>query len=586
MTSLSGLRICAAARLLALASVCIAGSGLVQTAYADTKIAFIGDQGTALDARRVLELVREEGTELLLIQGDLGYFENAAKDWIANIDGILGKDFPVLIVVGNHENFEWQIYKQWQKDKLARVPAIQCEGDVGVKSYCKYKDFGVVQVSPGIIEVAGVKGEDNYPEYITEKLEADNSTWRFCAWHKNMRDMQTGAKSDATGWGVYQNCLAQGGIAVAGHEHAYSRTHLMSDFENKKVIHTSSDLQIGPNSSIAIVSGLGGHQVRAQRHGGDWFASIYTSDQGATDGALFCSFAGIKADCYMKDVAGRIPDTFTMTSLRGKNAVEEQEAADQARREAEWVAEQDRLAAAEATRVAEEERLAAEQAQREAEAAWVTEQERIQAEEQAQAAWVAEQEQIQAQAEADWVAEQAQIQAQAEADWVAEQAQIQADSGTQAQAGAASVAEQVQLQAQADEANQGEDQAQPQAEADVPADQNEPTSEPEVQADATSQTSPDNAEPPVPTGAGSQGLTNTSPVLPGQFGEDKPVNPFDPVPTSLAGNGLVQSDAATTGESDVSQTQINQGSLAWPGLLVLAGVWFRARRQMRRSVAN
>ncbi|MFK8083720.1 MAG: metallophosphoesterase [Granulosicoccus sp.] len=280
----------------------------------DIKVAFIGDQGIDENARSVLELIRDEGTDLLLIQGDLGYDDNAADTWIENIDGILGRDFPVLMVVGNHENFEWPTYLEWQKDKLSRVRDIRCEGDISVKAYCTYKNIGIVQVAPIITEVEGIDGFDDYAGYITEKLSDDNSTWRICSWHKNMRDMQAGGKTDATGWGVYQNCLAQGGLVMTGHEHSYSRTHLMSDFENTTVIHTDDNMDIGPGSSLVVVSGLGGREVRDQQHDGDWFASIYTATQNASAGSLFCTFEGDQADCYFKDIAGLVPDTFKLRS--------------------------------------------------------------------------------------------------------------------------------------------------------------------------------------------------------------------------------------------------------------------------------
>lgn len=283
----------------------------------DIKVAFIGDQGIAEEAQRVLELIRDEGTDLLLIQGDLGYDNNSADKWIENMDNILGRDFPVLMVVGNHENYEWPKYLEWQQDKLSRVSDIRCEGSVSVKAYCTYKNIGVVQVSPGITEVEGINGSDDYAGYINEKFKNDNSTWRFCSWHKNMRDMQAGGKPDATGWGVYQNCLAQGGLVMTGHEHSYSRTHLMSDFQNREVLHTGDEMDIGPNSSLAFVSGLGGREVREQRHGGDWFASIYTSTQGASPGSLFCTLNGDQADCYFKDIAGLVPDAFKLRSKFG-----------------------------------------------------------------------------------------------------------------------------------------------------------------------------------------------------------------------------------------------------------------------------
>lgn len=417
----------------------------------EIKVAFIGDQGASEGSKRVLELIRDEGTDLLLIQGDLGYDPDTADTWVSNIDTILGKDFPVLIVVGNHENYEWPRYQQWQKDKLDRVSDIRCEGNVGVKAYCTYKNIGVVQVAPGITEVDGIDPTDNYADYITEKLSSDNSTWRICSWHKNMRDMQAGQKGDATGWGVYQNCLAQGGLVMTGHEHSYSRTHLMSDFESKQIIHKDSDMDIGQYSSLAFVSGLGGRQIRPQAHSGDWFASIYTETQNANLGSLFCTFNGDNADCYMKDIAGAVPDTFSLTSKldgsteqptnadteegddssdeESNEAQAEQERIEAEDTEAEANAQVDVQTAEEEAKVAEEE---AEIARLEAEAA-----------EQAEQQATAEAEQARQDAEA---AELAQAEAQN-----AEEAEAAAQNAEQAEADAQE-AEQVATEAQANSA--------------------------------------------------------------------------------------------------------------------------------------
>jgi hypothetical protein len=81
------------------------------TIAAPIKIAFVGDQGAVSNARAVLTLVANEGTDLLMIQGDLGYRQNAASVWNDNLTNALGSDFSVLAVVGNHENFEWSLYK-------------------------------------------------------------------------------------------------------------------------------------------------------------------------------------------------------------------------------------------------------------------------------------------------------------------------------------------------------------------------------------------------------------------------------------------------------------------------------------------
>ena len=448
----------------ALLYFCLCVSASAEVLAEEVKVAFIGDQGVGSGARSVLELIRDEGTDLLLIQGDLGYDPDTASQWIDNIDSILGENFPVLMVVGNHENYEWPRYHQWQKDKLGRVNDINCEGEVSVKAYCTYKKIGVVQVAPGIVEVDGVNGNDNYADYITEKLSSDDSNWRICSWHKNMRDMQVGGKGDSTGWGVYKNCLAQGGISIAGHEHSYSRTYLMSDFQNKQVIHNNNNMDIGPGSSISIVSGLGGRQPRPQLHGGNWFASIYTASQNANPGSLFCTFTGKQADCYFKDIAGLVPDSFTLASLINTEtddldaqAKADAEAAEQiAQDEADAQAQADADAA---ERAAQDE--AAAQAQADADAAERAAQDEAAAQAQADADAT---EQAAAQNEADALA-------QANSDAAEQAAQDEADAQAQADADAAEQVSQdaADAQAQADaaeQASQDEPNAQAQADAD------------------------------------------------------------------------------------------------------------------------
>lgn len=75
-------------------------------AIAATKVAFIADQGVGSGSRAVLSLIADENVDIVLIQGDLG----TAQQWDQNITDALGRNFPVLSVVGNHENFEWNLY--------------------------------------------------------------------------------------------------------------------------------------------------------------------------------------------------------------------------------------------------------------------------------------------------------------------------------------------------------------------------------------------------------------------------------------------------------------------------------------------
>jgi len=280
---------------------------------AGVKVAFTGDQGVGSGAQAVLALVASEGADLLMLQGDLGYEDGSADQWEANINNALGRNFPVLTLVGNHEGDDWQRYEQLINDRVNRVGSISCSGRNAVKAKCQFQNIEVVQVSPGIHEVSGVPAFDDYHGFIRSSFSGShNNRWRICAWHKNQRNFQTGGKNNSTGYEVYEACLDTGAIIALAHEHAYSRTHLMDDFENLSVVHRNNDMRIAPGNSMMFVSGLGGKSIRPQQRGGDWWGSIYTASQGATHGALFCDFGATRADCYFKAVNGAVPDRFTL----------------------------------------------------------------------------------------------------------------------------------------------------------------------------------------------------------------------------------------------------------------------------------
>ncbi len=284
------------------------------TAFASSvKVAFIGDQGVRSNAREVLELIAREDTDLLLIQGDLGYDDNSATTWDSQLTTALGQDFPVMVTVGNHENFEWPLYQRLIQRRMDRINDLSCTGDVGVKSKCTYQNIDVVQIAPGIYEVDGVDAEDDYASYIRSAFARTNDHWRICSWHKPHKMMQTGTKTGPSSWDTYDACLDAGAMVALAHHHSYSRTHLLSDYSTQTVVHTNDEMAMQPGQSFAFVSGLGGLNTKPQARGGDYFASIYTADQGASAGALFCTFENTTANCYFKAIDGAVPDQFSLT---------------------------------------------------------------------------------------------------------------------------------------------------------------------------------------------------------------------------------------------------------------------------------
>jgi hypothetical protein len=288
------------------------------------KIAFIGDQGLTSNARAVLNLIKNEGAEAVIHSGDFDYVNNPAG-WDGQINSILGPDFPYFASVGNHDAARFYGSGGYQEFLAARMNrlGIPWDGDLGVRSSFHYNGFFILLTAPGTLGT----GHDTY---IRDQLASDDSIWRISSWHKNMRLMQVENKTDDTGWGVYEESRKGGAIVATGHDHSYARTHLLSSFQNQTVASTSNTLILASDNpgtpsdegrSFAFVSGLGGNGIYSQTRSGAWWASIYTSSQGATYGALFgvFNYQGDPrlAHFYFKNINGTIVDDFYVQSTVG-----------------------------------------------------------------------------------------------------------------------------------------------------------------------------------------------------------------------------------------------------------------------------
>lgn len=286
-------------------------------------VAFIGDQGSGDDARAVLRLIKAEGADLVLHQGDFDY-NHDPDSWDALITNVLGAEFPYFASIGNHDVMQFygsHGYQAKLTNRLNKISEAHCVGDLGVKSACTFR--GLFFILSGVGTIPNKPNDSSDVEFIQDQLAQDTSIWRICSWHKNQRKMQVGKKKNETGWGPCDACRQGGAIIATGHEHSYQRTHLMDSFELLSVASKSPTLRIEKGKSFAFVSGLGGLGIRNQDRDGNWWAAIYTSDQGANHGALFCTFfvGGVpnQASCYFKDIDGEIPDRFSIISDTGTN---------------------------------------------------------------------------------------------------------------------------------------------------------------------------------------------------------------------------------------------------------------------------
>jgi len=279
------------------------------------RVAFTGDTDKGTNARRVFQLVRDEGAQALLVAGDLSY--SSVSPWTSLVTDVFGPDFPVFAVVGNHDTGDWPEYQAYLEDRANRAGATWY-GDYGVESTVVYKDLVIVMLG------AGTLGSTSRQEgFLADELNRYNNVWEIACWHKNQRAMQLGDKGDEAGWGVYENARMGGALIMTGHEHSYERTNVLSDMTSQVVADDTSPYTVRPGQTFATVTGLGGHSIRRQVRcapttfpygcDGTW-GMIYTSDQGAKYGALFIDFHvdgdPRKARAYFKNVDGEVVDSY------------------------------------------------------------------------------------------------------------------------------------------------------------------------------------------------------------------------------------------------------------------------------------
>ena len=150
-------------------------SPFAQETPVNFKVAFIGDQGLGSNAVAVLNLIKSEGADAVVHSGDFDYKDDPAA-WDAQINDILGKDYPYFASVGNHDknNFYGSGgYQEFMEVRMNRL-GITWSGDLGVKSSLKYNGIFFVLTGPDVLG-------SGHAAYIKDKLAENNSIGALAA---------------------------------------------------------------------------------------------------------------------------------------------------------------------------------------------------------------------------------------------------------------------------------------------------------------------------------------------------------------------------------------------------------------------
>ena len=83
----------------------------------DLRVAFIADQGNTAESIAVLNLIKHEGAQMVLHQGDFDY-DDDPDAWDRTISNGLGDNFPYFASIGHHDMKAWNGYQEKLYDRL------------------------------------------------------------------------------------------------------------------------------------------------------------------------------------------------------------------------------------------------------------------------------------------------------------------------------------------------------------------------------------------------------------------------------------------------------------------------------------
>src|SRR3990167_2620783 len=184
------------------------------------KVAFIGDSGAGNGFQSILNLIKAEGAQMVLHQGDFDY-SAGPQVWMDKINATLGANFPYLGSDGNHDIWDTDGYGAFFKDRLTKMGLTAPAGNLPTNYSTVYKGLKMVFVQ-----------ENGNPSYIAQELGNDNHVWKICSWHKNVTNLQLGTKSNDQGYPDYETCRQYGAIIATAHEHTYERTKTFANTAN------------------------------------------------------------------------------------------------------------------------------------------------------------------------------------------------------------------------------------------------------------------------------------------------------------------------------------------------------------------
>ena len=146
------------------------------------KVAFTGDTGASTNFTNVLNLIRDEGAQMVIHAGDFDY-SNRPSTFFPKIDSALGATFPYLGSNGNHDS--WSVYVSGSNHDFRY--RIDNNPSITIQDNFSGTDKNWVATYKGLkfLLLGDTAGSTSDATYIQNQLGSDTHTWKICAWHEN-----------------------------------------------------------------------------------------------------------------------------------------------------------------------------------------------------------------------------------------------------------------------------------------------------------------------------------------------------------------------------------------------------------------
>jgi calcineurin-like phosphoesterase family protein len=297
-----------------------------------------GDLGSSPNTKLVLKQIKNSRADFALALGDLSYSTTPTEQgWCDFVASIVGKNYPFMLVTGNHDTDE-PLRPGEYKDDIGKYEAClpnRMQNLVGKYSQQYYFDYkGVarfIQIAPDM-EVDGhhyryTSGDADY-KWLTKTINdarGDNIPWVIVSMHKNC--VSAGIKACEIGEDLF-NLLVKSNVSLIlqGHDHNYQRSKpfkLNSKCKsiNKAKVNTNCVRNVANTYSQAsgttvVINGTGGmslYNVSVNEPVMSYFAKVHAANLSPAYGAFVVSVYGDKLQLKFIDTNGAVQDSFQIT---------------------------------------------------------------------------------------------------------------------------------------------------------------------------------------------------------------------------------------------------------------------------------